>query len=244
VGARRAPVRRVPKVQQFLTNLREQKQQAEEEAADLASIEKDGQKSKRRALVRLLITLAVLIVLAVSGYFGVKYLALSGLVLVVVAVAVALFWLVVLVRSLWRCMRSWFLAEHHMYWVRQGRIEVLDQAIIFEDAQMRRFNYLCTAEREWADLIATICYHPFRRPTVDSFQRIREPELGLTSSHQVVEGYTTEPRLEGITSSVASELIRPGWLSTTFHSALQYAKEEHDLRTRGGSFQPGTCQGL
>ncbi len=128
------------KVKQFLTNLREQKQQAEEEAADLASIEKDGQKSKRRALVRLLITLAVLIVLAVSGYFGVKYLALSGLVLVVVAVAVALFWLVVLVRSLWRCMRSWFLAEHHMYWVRQGRIEVLDQAIIFEDAQMRRFN--------------------------------------------------------------------------------------------------------
>ena len=125
-----------------------------------------------------------------------------------------------------------------MHWLRQGRIDVLDQAILFEDAQMRRFHYLYTSEREWADLIATICYHPFRRPTIDSSQRVRESDLGLTSSHQVVEGHATEPRLEGITASVASELIRPGWLSTTFHSALQYAKEEHDLRTRGGSFRP------
>ena len=120
-----------------------------------------------------------------------------------------------------------------MHWIQRGRLEVLHQGLHIEDAQIRRFEYLIATEREWSDLIATICYHPFRRPSIDSFQRVREPDLGLTSSHQVIEGYTTEPRLEGITSSVAAELIRPGWLSGTFHSALQYAKEEHSLRTRG-----------
>lgn len=223
---------------QHLADLRAQKEKAEEEAADLDAINQQGKKSKRRELVRLLITMAALVVVGVGAYFGVKYAALSGIALVLTGIVIAILWLAALVRSLWRCVRSWFLAEHHMHWLRQGRVEVLEQAILFEDAQMRRFSYLCTAEREWSDLIATICYHPFRRPTIDSFQRVREPDLGLTSSFQVVEGYTTEPRLEGITASVAAELIRPGWLSTTFHSALEYAKEEHDLRTRGGTFQP------
>jgi hypothetical protein len=225
-------------VQRFLANLREQKHEAEEEREDLAAIKEGGRKTKRRALVRLLVALAVLILVAVACYFAAKHLTLSGEAIIVAAIIVALFWFVALLHSLWRCVRSWFQAEHHMHWLRQGRVEVLDQAILFEDAQMRRFDYLYSAEREWADLIATICYHPFRRPAIDAYQRIREPDLGLTSAYQVVEGYTTEPRLEGITSSVASELIRPGWLSATFHSALTYAKEEHDLRTRGGSFQP------
>ena len=60
------------KVRLFLAGLREQKREAEKEAADLGSIEKGGRAAKHGALARLLITLAVLIVLAVGVYFGIE----------------------------------------------------------------------------------------------------------------------------------------------------------------------------
>jgi hypothetical protein len=225
-------------VAEHLEDLSAQMADAKEKSRDGDAIEAEGKKTKKNALRRLLIKLAVLIGLGVAVAFGVIGLAIGGIVLIVSASILAILWVIGLVRSAWRCAYTWFRADLHMNWLRIGRLQVLERAIRIEDAQLRRFKYLVHAEKEWADLIATICYFPFRRPTVDRIRRTREPDLGLPSSHQVVEAYTTEPRFDGITASVASELIRPGWLSVTYHSALEYSVEEHDLRTRGGNFEP------
>lgn len=219
-----------------LDDLRAQLEDAKEISED--DIEAEGKRTKRKAWVRLLLSALLIVALGVAAGFGIAASALSGTLLVVVIAVTAVVLLYGLVRSLWRCVYSWFLADHKMLWLRKGRVQVLEGAIDFDEIQLRRFVYLCFAQQEWADVIATICFHPFRRPQAQRHNRIREPDLGLPSSHQIVEGHTAAPRLDGVVAAVAATLIRPGWLGVTFESARQYAVEEHKLRTRGGAFEP------
>ncbi|MFN8018027.1 MAG: hypothetical protein U0P45_07870 [Acidimicrobiales bacterium] len=201
-------------------------------------IAEEGRRSKRRALLRFILSVIVLAGLAAGGWWAIGALALTGLVLAVAWTVVVVVVLVGFIRSLWRCVYGWFLADHKMFWLRKGRVQVLEEAIAFDQLQQRRFRYLCAAFKDWADIISTLCFNPFRQPQPPKVRRVRHPELGLPVSHQVAEGYTTAPRLDGVVSAVASQLITPGWLSITFESARTYAVEEHKIRTRGGAFEP------
>lgn len=219
-----------------LGNLREQLAEANEVTAE--QVEKETKATKRRAWVWLAVNVAVLLALAVGFVWGVQALAIGGAVLIAASVVAGLLWLWRLMSQLWRCVYAWFLADHRRFWLLKGRVQVLEEAIAHEEIQLRRFGYLCFAHKEWCEVIATLCYHPFRQPVRNRVRRVRAPELGLPSSHGIAEGMTTAPRLDGIVSAVAAGLIRPGWLGDTFGSALEYAAEEHRLRTRGGRYDP------
>lgn len=219
-----------------LADLRDQLVQAKE--FDEKHITAEGNKMKRRAWIKLALKILLIVALAVGIWWLVGWLALTGVGLVLIVAVGVLVLLYGFVRSLWRCVYNWFLADHTMLWLRKGRIQVLEEAIAFDEVQLRRFTYLCFAQQEWADVIAQICFNPFRRPEAPRHRRVRCPELALPSSHQIAEGFTTSPRLDGLVSAAASTLIEPGWLGITYDSARSYATEEHKLRTRGGAFDP------
>jgi hypothetical protein len=225
-------------VDRRIDELKAQREEAERESEDLDAIKQKAKKSKRRALKRLVLMGASLAALGVLASLGIVFLALGGIVLVVVILLAALIWCAGLVRTLWRWIYGQFLADQHAYWLQEGRLQVLEHAIDFEERQGRRFKYLCDAHRDWSDLISTICYFPFGDPRMSRHRRVHAADLGLPLSHQVKEGLTTQPRLEGIVAAVAANIIVPGWLASTYQSAFQYGQEEHALRTRGGPFDP------
>jgi hypothetical protein len=207
-------------------------------ASDESKLQEDGRTSKRRIAKRmalLALLFCLLVGLTVVGFLFFVPSAIVGTVVVVVAAGIFIGGIVPkFVRYVWQR----FSLDHHQYWLRHGRIEVLEKAIEIEERTAHRFRYLVGAQAEWSDIIASICWYPFRPHSEPHSSRIRNSDLGLPKSHQVVEGQTSEARLDGISSAVGARLFRRGWLNSTYYSALEYSTSENDLRFNGGSFDP------
>lgn len=140
--------------------------------------------------------------------------------------------------AIWRIVYRWFLAEYQMHWYQLSYPEILREAILAEDFQDRRLTCVLDGIRDWADIISTICHEPFGPPRQTQHPRVRDLDLGLPLSHQAREGVTSPARLDGIVAAVASEFIKPGWLTAAYLTAADYAKAEHELRTGGQDFAP------
>ena len=208
---------------EYLTSLEKQLEAAE--AATLEETEEEVKPKRKKNRRRLLIALGVLALVGAVLIFGIVHLALAGVLLIVVCAAATVFWLAGLVGAVWSWVYRSFLLDHELIWLQKGKKEILIEAVAFAEMQCSRFENLVTIHQEWADLIATLCFHPFGAPHDRRGSRPRNDDLGLPSSHQIMEGYTSPERFAAVTEVFSAGVIHPGWLSEVYASAERFAGE-------------------
>lgn len=211
-------------------------------AKSQADLERERKKAKRTALKKFLMFILAVIAVVLIGVFAIPAIAtvlvLSSLLSTVMSgvfysLAAALFAL-----ALWRYIYQWFLADYQMLFFKMSLIDSLKEAVAWEDWQVRRFEAVSIGLRDWADVISAIAHEPFGTSEVLVTPRIRDLDLGLPISHQIREGATQSARLEGLVAAVSSEFIHPGWMTSTYVTAAEYAAADHAMRTGGQTFDP------
>ena len=104
--------------------------------------------------------------------------------------------------------------------------------------QEKRLGILLAIGEEWEEIIARLVHEPFGPLQKNPDPRVRNFDLELPLSHQVVEPEIVGLKFDGLVSQARREHFKQGWLTAKYESIEDVAENTFELQQQGQKFDP------
>lgn len=106
------------------------------------------------------------------------------------------------------------------------------------DTQKRRMESLESISIEWEEILAKVVHEPFGPLQKNPNPRVRNFDLMLPLSHQIVEPTVSEAQLQGLVAFVRREYYKSGWLVEKYDTILNSVKGRFETLNQEIAFEP------
>ena len=104
--------------------------------------------------------------------------------------------------------------------------------------QEKRLRILLAIGEEWEEIIARLVHEPFGPLQKNPDPRVRNFDLELPLSHQIVEPEIVGLKFDGLVSQARREHFKQGWLTGKYEGIEDVAENTFELQQQGQKFDP------